>query len=627
MSVLSFTAQRPRSVTWDRQRIATSWLYLLLSVAILPVGLALLRLLALISTQPTGILAIGEWLNSQFQLSWVSYNDRDVVLYILLLPVAAFLTAVMRLTLGIRVLGFRAILIAIGFQEIGVLPCLLLIFIIAVTVVLVRPLMRRSGLPLFARVAVILCIVAMTMVLGLLTGAWLDSPTLWSMAFFPVVILAMLAESIAKTVAHESIAVAVWRTGMTIALALLITLISQITLLQELLMSCPELLVTMLVLTVFVAEFLDLRLLEDFRPGVDGRRKINNGKPDVVILRNRFPEAPVQRLVGQPPRRYRRAALQPLIDQLREQDFNVTVLEADSTLPATLSTIAKKASRPTSNGLAVLNCAGGVQGAACLVQVPAMCEMLGVSYSGPLPQAGVLMDDRFHHLRALRAAGLQVPKALSYAEALRVSQSLDSCTLWVRGRFAADHRAKSARGTEQFQRAYNSIVTSFDEVLVEQRPAGQPITAVVLHPEGHAFDPASRCPSPLVLPLLKRDGKRRAFRAADELSSEACHAIEDAAVRAASALGCRDFARVDLYCTEEGKVTISRVQGIEPLTRSSAAGEAADLAGIGLAGFAEAIIKAVLWRHMRTEKVPELTPRPSAKTPSDLGITGESSYA
>ena len=104
-------------LTRDRQRIATPWLYLLLAVGLLPLAFMGLRLMALAPIGPAALLSPGEWLNQHLTLQWVGFEDRDVVLYILLLPLAALLIAVTRLTLGIRVLGFRSILIAIGMQR------------------------------------------------------------------------------------------------------------------------------------------------------------------------------------------------------------------------------------------------------------------------------------------------------------------------------------------------------------------------------------------------------------------------------------------------------------------------------------------------------------------------------
>jgi hypothetical protein len=140
---------------------------------------------------------IGSALNRSVSLEWVPPDDRWAVLYILLLPTAALLIALARLTFGLRVLGFRSILIAVGFQEIGILPSLLLMAIVVGIILAVRPPMQRIQLTFYARTSVILGIAAVIMVAALLLGPWLRSETLWSFAFFPVIILAMLAEGVA----------------------------------------------------------------------------------------------------------------------------------------------------------------------------------------------------------------------------------------------------------------------------------------------------------------------------------------------------------------------------------------------------------------------------------------------
>jgi D-alanine-D-alanine ligase len=575
-----------RLVTRDRQRIATPWLYLLLGIGLVPFLLMALRMLALASVEAGGLALAGEWLNRHLALQWIDHEDRDVVLYILMLPLSALLIAVTRLTLGIRVLGFRSILIAIGMQEIGILPCLLLIALIAGTVIIVRPSMRRSGMPLFARVAVVLCIVAFTMLAGLLTGAWLDSVTLWSMAFFPVVILAMLAESVAETVARDGLAMAVWRTSTTIVLACVLAGINQLTPLRELALSCPELLLTSLVLIVLVSEFLDLRLFENFRPGVT-RGKAHSDKPVIVLVRNRFPEPPPRRAAAQIPKRYRRASLQALIDQLRHRDYEVEVLECDFTLPAKLASLAQSAFGPRGSGLCVLNAAGGVQGAGRLAQVSTVCEMLGVPYAGPPVESAALWDDRKRQLERLDAMGLQIPAELSVAEARRDLEA-GRADLWVRPRRFPDQGATRIRSERHLKATCRKIERQYGEVLIERVPAGRPVTAVVLHPQSPE--------EPRVLPLLKRGAGRNLFHHEAGLNRSSQDAAVQVAVRAARALDCRDLVRVDLYCTDTGEITVSRVIAIDPLSFRSATATAARLSGYSLADIAEECVRAALVR-------------------------------
>ena len=587
-AAVAANAARPaRRWLQDRERIPVAALYLLLALAVLPLFLAGTRVLALVSSGPLPLFLLGEWLNQVLSLDWISYRDRDVVLYILLLPLAALLTVLTRLTLGVRVLGFRAILIAIGFQEIGLLPCLLLIALISGTVVLVRPLMRRFGLPLYARVAVILCIVAFTMLFGLFAGSWLASPTLWSMAFFPVVILAMLAESVADTAAREGVSTAVWRMASTIALAGVIAGISQLTVLRELLMACPELLLTLLVLIVLVSEFLDLRLFEHLQRRSDAPAQDGAQRPLIAVVRNRFPEAPPRRAAGSPSRRYRRAALQPLIDALRGRGFAVRVLECDSTLPAKLIRLAAECVGRPHGGVLVFNCAGGTQGAAALAQVPTLCEMLGLKYTGPGPQAPALLDDRRAQLDCLQQRGLQVPAALSYGEALEHLQSAEG-PVWVRPRVRADRGAAEVRDARRLAAARERVQRRFGEVLYELPPEGRVVTAVVLHPE--------RGPESRVLPLLASRGVTPSYVALADVSQAQRRALEFVAAIAAATLGCRDWARVDMTLGRDSGVTVMRVLAIDPITRRGAIGAAARLADLRPEDIAETMLRAAAGR-------------------------------
>ena len=149
------------------------------------------------------------------------------------LPMSALVIAIARLTFGIRVIGFRAILISVGFQESGIVPSLILIGVVVTIIIAVRPTLRRIRLPGTARLSVIMSIGVLVLAAALLLAPWTRSEMLWRVGFFPVIVLGLLAESIAKTMDQNSGLTAVWRTGMTIGIAMLIAGISQISVLRE----------------------------------------------------------------------------------------------------------------------------------------------------------------------------------------------------------------------------------------------------------------------------------------------------------------------------------------------------------------------------------------------------------
>ncbi|HET7608987.1 MAG TPA: 7TM domain-containing protein, partial [Gammaproteobacteria bacterium] len=179
-------AREPKRAPWHglvrrKGHIDPLLLGALIVIGCIPLLMALARVLALPGADvPAGaewLRELGRLLNQSFSLRWVMADDRPTALYLLTLPTGALLVAFARLTLGLRVLGLRAILIAIGFQEIGFLASFGLMIVVVAAIVALRPSMRRIRLPLYARLPIILCLVATIMVGALLFGPWARSET------------------------------------------------------------------------------------------------------------------------------------------------------------------------------------------------------------------------------------------------------------------------------------------------------------------------------------------------------------------------------------------------------------------------------------------------------------------
>jgi D-alanine-D-alanine ligase len=567
-----------------RRGIPPEQLALLVALGVLPLLLVTLRVLAAVGHEVSLPVLAGDWLNRHFSLLWIAAADRAAVLHVVQLPLAALLVALTRLTLGIRVLGFRSILIAIGMREVGVLPSLLLIATIAGAVVVVRPMMRRSGMPLYARVSTILAIVAATMVAGLLLGAAFDSAILSSFAFFPVVILAMLAESIADTVARDSSAMAAWRTAATIVLALLIALLSAWPPLCELALACPELILTQLVMVVLVSEYLDFRLLEDFRPG--RREEPAASGLQIAVVRNRWSHDVLRHAGSGAPQRYRRRSVQGLVDALRQAGHRVAVLEADTRLVSRLREFIPGTALGQSPRALVVNCAGGVQGVGRLCQVPSLCEMTGVPYTGPDPLAMAVISDQLALSRCLAATGLQT---LSYRECEALPPVSGECGSWlVQHRFQSDRSALVVDSVDAMRRAAARIRANGDEALLAPVPHGRLLGVFVL---GAGVD--GRQP-PRALPPLERGRAQGRYRAPARIGAAQREALNRTALRAFSALRCRGFARVDLWLAPDGTIGVLGIRVCDPLSPRSEIMIAARAAGLGFRDLVEGLIATTL---------------------------------
>jgi len=232
------------------------------------------RFLAL-TVLPALVIAVCRWrvlptstfLSRHASLATTPAALHHTVANLLLVPIGALVVVVFRLTLGIRVLGpFRSILLALAFVVTGI--WLGLAFFAATVAILVgvRPVVKSLRLPYFGRVSVMLSAVALLMVIGTMSGGWLQSASLRNVAHFPIVVLALVAEKVAVTIRREGAASGIWRAAMTALIGVVVTGIASIPGLGPVLLGHPELLLVEIALIVVASTLCTWRLLERLNP-------------------------------------------------------------------------------------------------------------------------------------------------------------------------------------------------------------------------------------------------------------------------------------------------------------------------------------------------------------------------
>lgn len=570
------------------------------------VALPLLLLIARLSAMPGSFLAglpglglLGGWLDSNLTLAWIPAEDRHKVLYLLVLPAAGLLITVTRLTFGLRVLGFRSILIGVAFHEIGIFSSLVVMGAVIGIIAVLRPWMRRMRLPMYARLSLILGITACMQVLALLGGTWERSDLIWNFAFFPVIILAMMAESIAGTLDSDSPASAAWRLGWTLAVALLLAGLMASQGFLALMLSAPELLAIQLAGIILVAEHADFRLLQDWQttarqwlqrsPVVLRRRR-------VAVVVNRSAHGTISRRRADTANGQRQESIQHVVDALRSDGYLVRVIEGDMQLLRELSKFLAPHPRTGAPGGVVLNLSQGIQGRGRQSHVPAMLEMAGVAYTGPDPVGHALRSDRVLLLRQLQAAGLNVPAFQVLAPAREALPAL-AFPLRVRVRYQ-DSPPVLVRSSAALDILLSSVPQADAvELVAEDLPDGEDIQVGVLGYE------RLQCLAPV---RLDNRGKPRQCPAV--LEPHVLESVQEAARLAFRATGCRDFARIDLRVGVQGQVWVIDValQGL--LGRTGAVAQMVAASGMGWTGLVRHIIELAARRsHVEwTEGVPAL---------------------
>jgi D-alanine-D-alanine ligase len=614
LATLGYRVFGPGRPWWEyfvrrKGHIGPLGLWLLAIVACLPLLMVLARVAALPGVNLPGafggevLRVIGSALNRSVSLEWVPPEDRRAILYILLLPTAALLIALARLTFGLRVLGFRSILIAVGFQEIGIVPSLLLMVIVVGIILAMRPPMQRIQLTFYARTSVILCIAAVIMVAGLLLGPSLRSETLWSFAFFPVIILAMLAEGVAGTIARDDAWTAAWRAASTILLAFVIAFVSWIPAVREAALRFPELMLTQLVAVVFISEFLDFRIFETLPARFAGKlREIFPDRPGplrVAVVRNRSATSVIGRLGLAASPASRTQSSQVIIDALLGQGFTVQAFEGDMSLLHGLHGFLPTDPVTGAPGGIVLNLAAGFQGQGRSCHLPAMLEMAGVAYTGPDPIVHARLLDRYALMTLLRKAGIPTPRFRLLA---RASDDIGDLRfpLVARPRYEPDAGRIVVEDREALVKAVRRIARVFaQDALVESLEKGREIRFSLL-----GNDPIE------CLPLLEVAGDSRTCPAA--IDDALAERVRDCARDAYIAVGCRDYARIDIRLTAAGKPQVIGVHAVGLFARKGSFAQSAEAAGYAFDELMRRVVE-VAWKRYGVEPVLRLPSKTAGK--------------
>ena len=536
------------------------------------------------------LVSLGHFLNTVITLEWVPSLERHAIIYVMLLPTAALLITLSRLTFGLRVLGFRSVLIAVGFQEVGVVPSLLLIAVVLGVIAALRPWMRRIRLPLYARISLILAITACIQIIFLMLGSWQRSLTVFNLAFFPVIILAMMAEGIAGTLDQNRPATAAWRLGWTIAIALFLHALMNFGPFLKLLLQAPELMLLQIVAIVVISEFLDFRLLQDWQnhsttliaryaPGffqVQPQKR----RQRVAVVRNKTSHGTIGRLGPQSSKLERQASLQHLIDALRDQDYKVKIFEGDMTLLRQLQKFLPPHPRTGAPGGVVLNMSSGIQGVGRRVHVPSLLELGGVAYTGADPLTQACLCDRFAFLTRLQAYGLPVPNFrlitnwhpeppdLPFPMTLRARDDTDDTRLIVR---TADEYSGALSNLTALQSRGMLCETWLEGMLISVGVLGNtrlkclPIASLTIN--ARRID----CPAPI--------------------NEQQANIYRSLALRAFRSLGCRDFARVDLIVDRHGQPHLTGVYTNGILEKNGTMGVMASAAGLSWEGLVGTIVE------------------------------------
>lgn len=185
---------------------------------------------------------------------------------ILVLPLVAFFLLILRNVIGLETFGtFAPMLLSLTFLTTGLAWGFVVFLLLVGLGSGLRLALQRLRLHLVSRVAILISVMAVSMVGLTVLGATLGIGALLHVGIFPMVIMANLIENFTNTQLERGTGEALWLTLNTLLVATSSYIGIEYTGLKPLVLTFPELLVGVIVVEVMLGRWRGLRVVEYIR--------------------------------------------------------------------------------------------------------------------------------------------------------------------------------------------------------------------------------------------------------------------------------------------------------------------------------------------------------------------------
>lgn len=188
------------------------------------------------------------------------------IVLMLMLPLIAFLIAFLRQFLGIKTLGiYTPTIITLSFVAMGLKYGLTIFLVILLVATCTRLLLRRFRILYLPRMAIVLSIVALTILVMFVIGAYTGKSGIIRLSILPILVLIILIEKFINVQIEKGASLAIKLSLATILVSVACYYIVNWDFLKTLILSYPELVLLVLVIDIVIGKWRGLRLSEYFR--------------------------------------------------------------------------------------------------------------------------------------------------------------------------------------------------------------------------------------------------------------------------------------------------------------------------------------------------------------------------
>lgn len=233
-----------------------------------------------------------------------------------------------------------------------------------------------------------------------------------------------------------------------------------------------------------------------------------------------------------------------------------------------------------------LNMSDGLNQAYSRIQVPMLCEMLNVNYSGSSVFAVALMNNKHYSKLAVKEINISTPKGILINRSIKDQLSIDFTQLPNFPLIIKPNTEGSSLGITESSVCYNveqlnsslAQLTQYKEVIIEEYIPGYEITNLIIgNPGDYRFNEVILTSvhnkiflSKEVLGIREKSLKlRKQFPASKFIDSDLCAQIKQNSIKIFEHIGARDIARIDYRVSEKNQIYFLEINSIPRISSTS----------------------------------------------------------
>ena len=337
----------------------------------------------------------------------------------------------------------------------------------------------------------------------------------------------------------------------------------------------------------------------------------------IAVVYNRI-STKVINLFGMPNQeKYGLKSIKRITDALKKGKHQVIALEGDKDLIDNLEDFMPQVLKGERPGM-VFNLSYGIQGQARYTHVPGILEMVGIPYVGSGPLAHSLALDKVVAKMIFKQNGLPTPDFAVLDRPGFVMPDVPFPLIVKPKNEAVSFGIRVVNTEEELREAAGIIFDKFQQpVLAEQYIAGREINVGILgNTPPEAFAPAELTfgeGGPDIYTYedkTRKSGREVGVICPAKLDEKLASHAQDVAIKAFSALGCYDCARVDMRMDKEGNLYILEINSLPSLGEHGSYVAAAEAMGMDFPGLVNRLVEVASARYFGTPSPPDMARKP-----------------